>query len=58
MIVDINSPWIKFPRLDKIIQTRIKNNETNIFIFSHQICLLCLTHFCDKLKIALKIARG
>ena len=33
---------MKLSRLDKIIQTRIKNiknNGTNIFTFSHQICL-------------------
>ena len=31
-----NSPWIKFSRLGKMFQTKIKNNETNIFTFYHQ----------------------
>ena len=34
-----NFQWIKFSRLIQARIENIKNSETNIFTFSHQICL-------------------
>ena len=34
----------KIREITQMIQTEMKNDEINIFIFSHEICLICLTH--------------
>ena len=45
---------MKLSRADKIIQTRIKNHETNIFKYVYN----CPTDFFDQLKFIPKIGRG